>query len=45
MAILQPDGSFTLTYQLVEGDQDVTVKAIDGATNETDLTLKLRWEQ
>jgi hypothetical protein len=44
MAIVSTDGTFELAYQLIEGDQDVIVKAIDKAGNETEKTLKLRWE-
>lgn len=44
MVILQSDGKFTLAYQLVEGDQDIPVKAIDKAGNEYTSSIKLRWE-
>lgn len=44
MVILQSDGRFTLPYQLVEGDQEVEIKAIDKAGNESVMSIKLRWE-
>lgn len=44
MAIVSPDNKFSLTYQLVEGDQDMQIKAIDKAGNENMSSLKLRWE-
>jgi len=44
MAMLQSDGKFTLLYQLVEGDQDIPIKAIDKAGNENITSIKLRWE-
>lgn len=44
MAILTSEGKFNLPYQLVEGDQEVAVKAIDPAGNESVTTIKLRWE-
>ena len=44
MVILQPDGKFTLPYQLVEGDQEIPIRAIDKAGNENDSSIKLRWE-
>lgn len=44
MVILSSDGKFSLTYQLVEGDQELQIRAIDKAGNEGDSTLKLRWE-
>lgn len=44
MVILQTDGSFTLPYQLVEGDQEIEIKAIDRAGNESVSSIKLRWE-
>lgn len=44
MAILSSEGKFNLPYQLVEGDQDIVVKAIDPAGNESTNTIKLRWE-
>lgn len=44
MAILSSDGTFNLPYQLVEGDQEVAVKAVDLAGNEAVTTIKLRWE-
>lgn len=45
LAIVQSDGAFTVTYPLVEGDQEVIVKAIDRAGNETEKIFKLRWEK
>jgi len=44
MVILQADGRFTLPYQLVEGDQEVEIRAIDKAGNESEMSIKLRWE-
>lgn len=44
MVIVQSDGKFTLPYQLIEGDQEVTIKASDKAGNENISTIKLRWE-
>lgn len=44
MVILQTDGKFTLPYQLVEGDQEIQIRAIDRAGNESVSLLKLRWE-
>lgn len=44
MAILTSEGKFDLPYQLVEGDQDIVVKAIDRAGNESEMSVKVRWE-
>lgn len=44
MAIVQTDGSFNLPYQMIEGDQEIVIKAIDGAGNEKESTVKIRWE-
>jgi hypothetical protein len=44
MVIVQTDGTFTLPYQLVEGDQEIALKVIDHAGNESDSSMKLRWE-
>lgn len=44
MVIVQSDGKFSLPYQLVEGDQEIQIKAIDKAGNEGTSTIKLRWE-
>ncbi len=44
MVIVQSDGIFTLPYQLVEGDQEVQIKAVDKAGNEGVSSIKLRWE-
>jgi hypothetical protein len=44
MVIVQSDGKFSLPYQLVEGDQELQIKAVDLAGNENVMTLKLRWE-
>jgi hypothetical protein len=44
MVIVQSDGKFTLPYQLIEGDQEIHIKAIDKAGNEGNSTIKLRWE-
>ncbi len=44
MAILSSEGTFDLPYQLIEGDQEIMVKAVDTAGNEAVTTIKLRWE-
>lgn len=44
MVIVQSDGKFSLPYQLVEGDQELQIKAIDKAGNEGVSSIKLRWE-
>lgn len=44
MAIVSTDSTFELPYQLQDGDQEVEVRAIDRAGNETKKTVKLRWE-
>jgi bacillopeptidase F len=44
MVIVQSDGKFTLAYQLVEGDQEIPIKAVDKAGNENLSSIKLRWE-
>lgn len=44
MVILQSDGKFNLPYQLIEGDQEIQIKAIDKAGNEGLSSIKLRWE-
>lgn len=44
MAIVQADGTFTLTYQMQEGDQEVKVRALDRAGNEAEKIVKIRWE-
>lgn len=44
VAIVSTDSSFELAYQLVEGDQEVVVKVVDKAGNETARTVMLRWE-
>jgi len=44
VAIVQTDGTFSLPYQLIEGDQEVVVKAIDSAGNESETKVKIRWE-
>lgn len=45
MVILKPDKTFTLSYQMMEGDQDIKIKVIDPAGNETDKVIKVRWER
>lgn len=45
LAILSPELTFSVTYQLVDGEQDVVVRAVDPAGNETSETLKLRFEK
>lgn len=44
MVIVQADGKFSLPYQLVEGDQEIQIKAIDKAGNEGLSSIKIRWE-
>ncbi len=44
MAIVTPEKTFTLAYQLVEGDQDIPIKATDKAGNQEEMSLHLRWE-
>ncbi len=44
MVIVQSDGKFSLPYQLVEGDQEIQIKAVDKAGNESTTLIKLRWE-
>lgn len=44
MAIVQSEGKFSVAYQLVEGDQEIQMRAIDKAGNESVSVIKLRWE-
>lgn len=44
MVIVQSDGKFSLPYQLIEGDQEIPIKAMDRAGNENALSINLRWE-
>ena len=44
MAILTPEGKFSLPYQLVEGDQEIQIRVVDKAGNEEISAIKLRWE-
>lgn len=44
MAILSSEGKFNLPYQLIEGDQEIVIRAIDKAGNEAQMNIKLRWE-
>lgn len=44
MAIVGSEGKFSLAYQLVEGDQEINIIAIDKAGNESTRVIKLRWE-
>lgn len=44
MVIVQSDGKFSLPYQLIEGDQEIPIKAVDRAGNENVTMIKLRWE-
>lgn len=44
MVILSSEGKFSLPYQLVEGDQEIKIRAIDRAGNEGESVIKLRWE-
>jgi bacillopeptidase F len=44
MVIVSSDGKFTLPYQLVEGDQEIQIRAMDKAGNENQSSIKLRWE-
>ena len=45
MAIGNADNTFNVSYQLVEGDQEIKIVARDKAGNETEQILKLRWER
>lgn len=45
IAILQSDGSFSLPYQLQDGDQDVRIIVTDQAGNVNEQVIKLKWEQ
>lgn len=44
MVIVNSEGKFSLSYQLVEGDQEIPIKAIDKAGNVGESSIKLRWE-
>ena len=44
MVIVSSERKFSLPYQLIEGDQDIKIKAVDKAGNEYDSSIKLRWE-
>lgn len=44
MVIVGSDGKFSLQHQLVEGDQELQIRAIDKAGNEGLSSIKLRWE-
>jgi hypothetical protein len=44
VAIVSNDNTFELSYQLQEGDQDIEIKAVDKAGNESASRVKLRWE-
>lgn len=44
MVIVQAEGKFSLPYQLIEGDQDIEIKGVDKAGNESVTSIKLRWE-
>lgn len=44
VVILNSDNKFSLPYQLIEGDQEIMIKVIDKAGNESDTSIKLRWE-
>ncbi len=44
MAIVQADGTFSLPYQLIEGDQEIVIKGVDRAGNESAFSITLRWE-
>lgn len=44
LAIVSSDGSFSVAYQLAEGEQEVKILVVDRAGNETEKLLKLRWE-
>lgn len=45
MVIVQAEGKFSTPYQLVEGDQEIQIKAVDRAGNEYLSSMKLRWER
>lgn len=44
LAKVTTEDQVSLTIQLVEGDQDIQIKAIDKAGNESVSSIKLRWE-
>lgn len=44
MVIVQAEGKFSLPYQLIEGDQELQIRAVDSAGNESVTMIKLRWE-
>lgn len=44
VGIISSDGTFSVRYQLDEGDQDITIVAIDEAGNRSETTLSLRYE-
>lgn len=44
MVIVGSDGKFSLPYQLVEGEQELQIRAIDKAGNEGLSSIKLKWE-
>jgi len=44
VAIVSTDGSFSLPYQLIEGEQEIEIKAVDRAANESKTKIKLKWE-
>ena len=43
MVILNPDNTFSFQYQLTQGSQQIPIKAIDQAGNESDSTITLTW--
>ncbi|KKU89012.1 MAG: hypothetical protein UY18_C0005G0007 [Microgenomates group bacterium GW2011_GWF2_47_9] len=44
VVIVQTDGTFSLPYQMIEGDQEVKVRVVDSAGNENEVIIKIRWE-
>lgn len=43
VAIVDPEGSFTINFTLAEGENTITVKAVDGAENETEKSLTVSY--
>ncbi len=44
LVILNSDNKFSIPYQLVEGDQEIAIKVVNKAGNESETKIKLRWE-
>lgn len=45
VAIVSPDGNFSVKYRLEPGDQEIVVRAVDAAGNQAAVSLNLRWEE